>query len=153
LNRDEVIGGALMLLFGAVTAYFSLRMPVGTFRTAGSGLFPLGLGILLMGLSIVLLIKAGAQRKPVAEKKPSGELSQSAKQVILFTSAIALAILLFKELGYPLMSFLLLLALLRILGVRSWAYSLSLSLLTATGAYFLFVVWLQIPLPKGWIGL
>lgn len=142
-----------MLLFGAVTAYFSLRMPVGTFRAAGSGLFPLGLGILLMGLSIVLLIKAGAQRKPVAEKKPSDELSQSAKQVILFTSAIALAILLFKELGYPLMSFLLLLALLRILGVRSWAYSLSLSLLTATGAYFLFVVWLQIPLPKGWIGL
>ena len=142
-----------MLLFGAVTAYFSLRMPVGTFRAAGSGLFPLGLGILLMGLSIVLLIKAGAQRKPVAKKKPSDELSQSAKQVILFTSAIALAILLFKELGYPLMSFLLLLALLRILGVRSWAYSLSLSLLTATGAYFLFVVWLQIPLPKGWIGL
>jgi len=142
-----------MLLFGAVTAYFSMRMPVGTFRAAGSGLFPLGLGILLMGLSIVLLIKAGAQRKPVAEKKPSDELSQPTKQVILFTSAIALAILLFKELGYPLMSFLLLLALLRILGVRSWAYSLSLSLLTATGAYFLFVVWLQIPLPKGWIGL
>lgn len=153
MNRDEAIGGALMLLFGAVTAYFSLRMPVGTFRSAGSGLFPLGLGILLMGLSIVLLIKAGAQRKPAAEKKPSDELSQSAKQVILFTSAIALAILLFKELGYPLMSFLLLLALLRILGVRGWAYSLSLSLLTATGAYFLFVVWLQIPLPKGWIGL
>jgi hypothetical protein len=153
LNRDEAIGGALMLLFGAVTAYFSLRMPVGTFRSAGSGLFPLGLGILLMGLSIVLLIKAGAQRKPVAKKKPSDELSHSAKQVILFTSAIALAILLFKELGYPLMSFLLLLALLRILGVRSWAYSLSLSLLTATGVYFLFVVWLQIPLPKGWIGL
>jgi hypothetical protein len=153
LNRDEVIGGALLLLFGAVTAYFSLRMPVGTFRTAGSGLFPLGLGILLMGLSIVLLIKTGAQGKSVAKKKPSDERSQSAKQVILFTGTIALAILLFKELGYPLMSFLLLLALLRILGVRSWAYSLSLSLLTATGAYFLFVVWLQIPLPKGWIGL
>ncbi len=50
-------------------------------------------------------------------------------------------------------SFLLLLALLRILGVRRWAYSFSLSFLTTTGAYFLFVVWLQIPLPKGWIGL
>jgi len=153
LNREEVIGGALMLLFGAVTAYFSLRMPVGTFRAAGSGLFPLGLGLLLMGLSIVPLIKAGAQRKPAAEKKPFSEVSRSVKQVILFTSTIALAILLLKELGYPLVSFLLLLALLRVLGVRSWTYRLSLSLLTATGAYFLFVVWLQIPLPKGWIGL
>jgi uncharacterized membrane protein len=153
LKRDEVIGGTLIFLFGAMTVYFSLRMPIGTFRAAGSGLFPLGLGILLMGLSIVLLIKARVQRKPISEKKPHSEVSRSAKQIILFMGAIALATLLFKELGYPLVSFLLLLALLRILGVRHWAYNLSLSLLTATGAYFLFVLWLQIPLPKGWIGL
>jgi hypothetical protein len=153
LKRDEVIGGTLIFLFGAMTVYFSLRMPIGTFRAAGSGLFPLGLGILLMGLSIVLLIKARVQRKPISEKKPHSEVPRSAKQVILFMGAIALATLLFKELGYPLVSFLLLLALLRILGVRHWAYNLSLSLLTATGAYFLFVLWLQIPLPKGWIGL
>jgi putative tricarboxylic transport membrane protein len=153
LHKDEVIGGVLIFLFGAATAYFSLRMPIGTFRAAGSGLFPLGLGILLMSLSLVLLIKVYAQGKPRAEKKPRPEDPQSAKQVILFTGVIALATLFIKPLGYPLMSFLLLLALLRILGVRRWAYNLSLSLLTATGAYFLFVHWLQIPLPKGWIGL
>ncbi|MBP1738580.1 MAG: hypothetical protein H6Q48_873 [Deltaproteobacteria bacterium] len=153
MNRDELIGGTLIFLFGAVTAYLSLRMPVGTFRAAGSGLFPLGLGILLMGLSIVLLIKAYVQGKPIREKKPLSEVPRSVKQVILFMGAIALATLLFKQLGYPLMWFLLLFALLRILGVRRWAFNLSLSLLTATGAYFLFVLWLQIPLPKGWIGV
>jgi len=67
--------------------------------------------------------------------------------------AIVLATLLLKELGYPLVSFLLLLALLRILGVRRFVYKLTLSFLTATGTYVLFVLWLQIPLPKGWIGL
>jgi uncharacterized membrane protein len=128
-------------------------MPIGTFRAAGSGLFPLGLGILLMGLSTVLLIKACVHGKADSERKPHTEVPRSAKQVILFMGAIALATLLFKELGYPLVSFLLLFALLRILGVRRWAYNLSLSFLTATGAYFLFVLWLQIPLPKGWIGL
>jgi hypothetical protein len=153
LNRDEVIGGTLIFLFGAVTAYFSLRMPVGTFWAAGSGLFPLGLGILLMGLSIVLLAKAYVQRKPISEKKPRSEVPRSAKQIIFFVGAIVLATLFLEQLGYPLMSFLLLFSLLRILGVRRWAYNLSLSLLTATGAYFLFVLWLQIPLPKGWIGL
>jgi putative tricarboxylic transport membrane protein len=153
LNRDEAVGGILIFLFGAATAYFSLRIPLGTFRAAGSGLFPLGLGILLMGLSIVLLIKAYVQGRPIREKKPLSEVSRSVKQVVLFMGAIALATLLFKDLGYPLVSFLLLFALLRILGVRRWAYNLSLSLLTATGAYFLFVLWLQIPLPKGWIGL
>jgi hypothetical protein len=51
------------------------------------------------------------------------------------------------------MAFLLLLSLLRILGARRWTSTLSLSLLTAAGVYVLFVLWLQIPLPKGWVGL
>lgn len=142
-----------MFLFGAVTAYFSLRMPVGTFRAAGSGLFPLGLGILLMGLAMAFVIKSWVTNEPGEKKKGPEEGPRSTKQVILFTGTIALATFLFKELGYPLMFFLLLLALLRILGVRNWVQNLSLSLLTATGAYFLFVLWLKIPLPKGWIGL
>ena len=153
MNRDEAIGGILIFLFGAVTAYFSLRMPVGTFRAAGSGLFPLGLGILLMGLSMILVIKSWVPSQSVEEKKPRYEVPRSGKQVILFLGAIVLATFLFDRLGYPLVSFLLLIALLRALGVKRWAYNLSLSLLTATGAYILFVLWLQIPLPKGWIGL
>ncbi len=69
MNRDEAIGGILIFLFGAATAYFSANASIGTFRAAGSGLFPLGLGILLMGLSIVLLIKAYVQGKPIREKE------------------------------------------------------------------------------------
>ena len=153
MNRDEVIGGTLIFLFGTVTVYFSLQMPIGTFRAAGSGLFPLGLGVLLMGLSLVLLVTVYVRRQPVREKELPPGVPRSAKQVILFMGAIVLATLLFKELGYPLISFLLLFALLRVLGVRRWVYNLSLSFLTVTGAYVLFVLWLQIPLPKGWLGL
>ena len=142
-----------MFLFGGVTVFFSLRMPVGTFRAAGSGLFPLGLGILLMSLAMIFVIKSWVTKGPAEEKKRPAEGPHSPTQVVLFTGTIALATLLFKDLGYPLMFFLLLLALLRILGVRSWVHNLSLSFLTATGAYLLFVVWLKIPLPKGWIGL
>lgn len=153
MQRDEVIGGTLVFVFGAVTASLSLRMPIGTFRAAGSGLFPLGLGILLMGLSVVHLFKPRVRSRATGEKKTQGELPRSTKQVIFFMGATALATLLLKPLGYPLVSFLLLLALLRILGVKRFAFSLSLSFLTAAGAYALFVLWLQIPLPKGWIGL
>jgi hypothetical protein len=153
LDRKEIIGGALIFLFGAVTTYFSLKMPLGTFRAAGSGFFPLGLGILLMGLSAAFVALSWLRSKPLREKKPLSHIPGSTRQVLLFTGTIALATLLFKELGYPLMSLLLLLALLRILGVRRWTYSLPLSFLTAAGAYVLFVVWLQIPLPKGWIGV
>jgi hypothetical protein len=61
--------------------------------------------------------------------------------------------LFFNPLGYPLISFLLMVALLRILGTRRWTVNILLSLVTAAASYFLFVGWLQIPLPKGWIGI
>jgi hypothetical protein len=77
----------------------------------------------------------------------------SSKQLVLFFVTMVLITLLFNQLGYPLASFLLMLALLRILGVTRWRLSLPLSLITAVVCYFLFVQWLKIPLPKGWIGI
>ncbi len=45
VKRDETIGGIVLLLFGLVTVIFSLRMPIGIFRMAGTGLFPLCHGV------------------------------------------------------------------------------------------------------------
>jgi hypothetical protein len=73
--------------------------------------------------------------------------------LIFFFGAMILVTLFFSRLGFLLSSFLLMLALLRILGVKRWTFNLSLSFITAIVCYFLFVQWLKIPLPKGWIGL
>ena len=152
MNKDEVAGGILIFLFGAVTSYFSMRMPIGSFRAAGSGLFPLCLGILLMVLSgafvLGILQKEGGKREA-----KSSEATGSTRQVISFLGTIVLAILLFRYIGYPLMSFLLLLGLLRTLGMKKWAWNVLLSFVSAGVSYILFVQWLKIPLPKGWIGL
>jgi hypothetical protein len=56
-------------------------------------------------------------------------------------------------LGYPLISFLLMLGLLRILGIKRWGLNILISVVAAVGSYFLFVKWLDIPMPKGWIGI
>jgi hypothetical protein len=66
---------------------------------------------------------------------------------------MVLATAFLNKLGYPLTSFLLMMALLRSLGVKKWIFSLVLSLIIAGASYFLFVQWLKIPMPKGWIGL
>jgi putative tricarboxylic transport membrane protein len=153
LNRNETSGAIAIFLFGMLTIFFSLRMPIGTFRAAGSGMFPLCLGILLVVLSGIHLIRVHSQDEQPVEKKPQHGIPGSAKQVIFFIGAMALATLLFNPLGFPLMSFLLMLALLRILGMRRWSHAVSISIFSAAASYFLFVQWLQIPLPKGWIGL
>jgi hypothetical protein len=44
-------------------------------------------------------------------------------------------------------------ALLKILGMKGWAHNILLSFMTSVVSYFLFVQWLKIPLPKGWIGI
>jgi len=148
LNRDEVVPGIVILLFGAITTLFSLKMPIGTFRMAGTGMFPLCLGILLMILSGAFILRIFFQGKEEQVKKEASiESSESPIQLILFLGAMVLATLFFNQLGYPLTSFLLMVALLRILGIKRWGLNILISVVTAVGSYFLFVKWLDIPMP------
>jgi len=154
MKRDNVIEGVFIFLCGGITAMLSLQMPIGTFRMAGSGLFPLCLGIALMLLALLylanLLFEKDAMRQP---PKAAASLHGAVGQMLLFLGASALATLCLNFLGYPLTSFLLMLSLLAILGVRQPVLLVALPLLTAAGSYLLFVQFLRIPLPKGLIGL
>ena len=154
MNRDEMVVGIVIFIFGGISALLSLRMPIGTFRLGGPGLFPLCLGIILMILSGAFILKIFFQgQKGQVKKEASIESSESPIQLILFLGAMALATLFFNQLGYPLVSFLLMLGLLRILGMKRWGLNILISVVTAVGSYFLFVKWLDIPMPKGWIGI
>ena len=154
MKRDDLIGCGIVFLFGGITAILSLRMPMGTFRMAGSGLFPFCLGILLMGLSLLFLLnllfaKASTPQKPEIAAPPHS----ATKQMLKFLGASALAAAGLGILGYPLTSFLLMLLLLRILGIKRPVLLITLALVTAAASYLLFVQFLRIPLPKGLIGL
>ncbi len=153
MNKDEIIGGVVIFLFGAVTTLLSLGMPVGTFRKSGTGLFPLILGILLMFLSGLFLLRLFLKTRATPEKSSTGEIPGSSKQLVFFFGTMVLVTLLFNRLGYPLSSFLLMLALLKTLGMKRWSLNILLSLGTAAVCYFLFVQWLNIPMPKGLVGI
>ena len=144
----------LVFLFGGITMLLSLKLPLGTLRAPGSGFFPLLLGLILMGLAACHILQLSlATRKlatgPEGQRGPAG----SAQRVLLFMGAVGIATALLDPLGYLLVSFLLMLALLHLLGMRGWQVSLVIAVVTAGASYILFVRWLQIPLPVGWIGL
>jgi quinol-cytochrome oxidoreductase complex cytochrome b subunit len=138
MKRDELIGCGIVFLFGGTTAVLSLQMPMGTFRMAGAGLFPFCLGILLMVLSVLFLLNLlfGKKATPPTSE-PAAATPANTRQVLLFLVITAVATL----------------CLLWILGIRRPALLLGISLLTAAGAYLLFVLFLKIPLPKGLFGL
>jgi len=149
------MGGVILFLFGGLTTLLSLRMPIGTFRAAGTGLFPLLLGIILMILSGLFLLNLFLRKEKGAERKesPVEAIPGSIAPVLLFLGMMGLATLFFNSLGYPLVAFLLMVTLLKILGTKRWSVNILLSLATAAASYFLFVQWLKIPLPKGWLGI
>jgi len=154
LKQSDVLGAVVFCLFGLVTAILSLQMPIGTLRAAGSGLFPLCLGILLMALSVAFIMKVlwGAKEKE-KEQVCVPEEPGSPVVVVAFLVTIVLGTLLLKPLGYAIVSFLLMAALLRLLGFRRWILNLGLSLLTAAGSHAVFVYLLKIPLPEGVLGI
>jgi putative tricarboxylic transport membrane protein len=154
MKRDVMIEGCVLFLCGAVTAVLSLEMPIGAFRMAGSGLFPLCLGIALMLLALLYLATLLFQEDEKRQSPKTAVASPGAMgRMLLFLGASALATLCLNILGYPVTSFLFMMALLAILGVRQPVLLVSLPLLTAAGSYLVFIQFLRIPLPKGLIGL
>jgi hypothetical protein len=154
VSRNDVCGGFLMIIFGSLTTYLSLKMPIGTFRAAGPGLFPLCLGLLLMLLAVSFTLKIFMQNRQIHERqaatpKPGG----SAKPVIGFMAVIGAAAVLLEYLGYAPTAFLMVLALLQILESKKWHWNLLIALSSAAVSHFVFVWWLQIPFPQGWLGL
>jgi putative tricarboxylic transport membrane protein len=154
MKQIDIQGAVVFFLFGAITTTLSLQMPIGSLRAAGSGLFPLGLGILLMVLSSAVILKAlwpadeEKKEQVCAEEEPV-----SALQVVAYLAVIVVTTMLWRTLGYAIVSFLLMLGLLRTLGLKRWPLNLTISFFTAAGSYALFVYALKIPLPKGFLGI
>jgi putative tricarboxylic transport membrane protein len=154
LNRSDAVGGCVIFVFGAVTAYLSTRMPIGGFRVPGPGMFPLCLGLLLMVLSSVFAVGALLRDRRMGEEEARlPGTATSPKAVVGFMAAIAAATALLGVLGYAPTAFLLVLTLLRMSGVKSWRWNILIALPASIGSHFLFVQWLKIPFPHGWFGL
>ncbi|MCX8022010.1 MAG: tripartite tricarboxylate transporter TctB family protein [Syntrophorhabdaceae bacterium] len=154
MKKDELIAAIVLFIFGLITVILSLKMPIGNFRAAGSGLFPLCLGILLMLLVFIHEVKGLLAKKSLKEIKVTiYEAPAEVKNVVFFLIVIVLSVLLFSAIGYFLFAFLLMLFLVRILGDKRWVFNIILSLITAAASYVLFIHWLKIPLPKGILGM
>jgi putative tricarboxylic transport membrane protein len=154
VNRNDAVGGTLIFLFGALTVYFSLRMPLGTFRAAGPGLFPLYLGLLLVVLSSIFTLATVMRLR--RDRKWVGKTSEtpgSVKPVLGFMAVIVFAAVFLEHLGYAPTAFIVVMVLLQILGGRYWRRNLLISLAVGAVSHFLFVQWLQIPFPQGVLGL
>lgn len=134
--------------FGILVALTSYGLGLGTPNQPGTGLLPFSGGLIMILLSVIVYFQA--IRFGAEEEK---ELIQIGKRrTFLFIIILFLFALLFKKVGFFVTNFFFLIVLFQLLERRSWRASIFFSATTTLVTYLIFVVWLKVQLPKGFIG-
>jgi putative tricarboxylic transport membrane protein len=152
-----VVGVFLILLGGGITCG-SFSWKYKTSLGPGPAFFPFWIGLIiatmgaLMGaINTVSLIRGQGR----AQRVPSELLFKATelKNVAVTTGALVASVLFLKWLGFVVTIGLFSLFLLQIVGKWGWLKSILLSVITSVGLFWIFKVWLYIPLPLGLVGL
>ena len=152
MMKLDRIGGIFLLLVGLAVFLKCLTYPIGSFGSPGGGLFPLLASIILLILAGIITVKSFLT-KDLGETSPAPFFSSKKAFSRVLAGLISLLgfMYLLPIIGFGPSTFVFILFLSRFLGEYSYKMSLFFSLTTAVSAYYLFQVWLKIPMPVGMI--
>jgi hypothetical protein len=148
MKRDPIIG---IFLFGLALAVFlkSLTYPIGTLRKPGGGLFPLMASVLLMGLCALLTLQAFRGKElDKSSQFPFFPEKEAPRRILLGFAGLLGYRYLLPVIGFGPSTGVFIFFLSRFLGKYGWVVSIIFAALTAVAAYYLFQVWLKIPMPR-----
>jgi putative tricarboxylic transport membrane protein len=152
MRRPYQITGAVLLLLAVYVAIESLRLRYYTPLGPGPGFFPFWLAVILGALAVGMLLQASLGR---AEPMPPDFFAS--RTGYLKMGAVVLALVgttaLLEPLGFCLTTLAMYLLLLSALGRHSLIITALVSLGGSFGVYYVFMRWLQVPLPAGLFGL
>lgn len=148
--RDR-LSGLFWLGISVFICVESLESDIGTFHFPGPGFLPFWSGVALGILALILLTKTWLQRKEDGSLSELWKGKDWNKVIIILTSLLAYAILL-PRLGYLLATFGVMTILFNLKGKQGLLTQGAVALATVLVTYFVFSVWLGVPLPKGILG-
>jgi putative tricarboxylic transport membrane protein len=138
-----------MLLVAAAALHESTRLPFGTPRNPGPGFVPWWAGVTLAGLSLILVGQGFRARRGGGVGRNEDRDSAEWQRVVGLIVVLGLYVLALEPLGYPICTFLLVLAMLRPATLRAGVSAVGLAVIFSGASYVLFAVWLKVPLPPG----
>jgi putative tricarboxylic transport membrane protein len=152
MKYAHFISVTFWLAVGVVLFLWSLSYNIGTPTQPGPGFYPLGLGILLIFFSLILLGQ-GIRSFPTTKKVLPFSVSGGWKRVAYVVLVLLLLTFFFETIGYLSTFFLLIMLLMVGAGLRNWKRILLVAFFSALGVYLVFVLLLQQPLPRGFLGV
>lgn len=148
MNKNERYPSIVWTAAGLYFAFEGYQLGMGTFKNPGCGFLIFWAGIILAGLSLLLLIQTFFSVDPKKEKQEIWEGLQWHKGIYMMVSLVIYALVI-KWLGFILSSFGLILFLSKSTKSQKWAVALSFSAITIAVCYIVFVVLLEVQLPQG----
>jgi putative tricarboxylic transport membrane protein len=151
MKKKDQMSSLVWLLAAIYICLESFRLPIGSWRDPGPGLLPLGAGLFLGILSIIVFLQASLD----PSKEPGESLfpRKTWRKLIFCLVALLGYALTLEVLGFLVTTYIFLFLLFRFgIETQSWVISLGGSALASLLCYGIFEMWLKSQLPKGIIG-
>jgi hypothetical protein len=156
--KRECASSAVLLGIAAAYVAYGVRYPLDTLANPGPGVFPLAVGVFLVGLMAFQLLQSGARllcvrarAHPAAEPGPPPAAPRERRPWVMI-AVLAAYLLVVTPVGFYVSTLALAAACSKLMGTRGWLRPLALSAGLLLACYVLFSVWLKVPLPRGYLG-
>jgi putative tricarboxylic transport membrane protein len=150
--RKDFFSSLFWLFIGVGVCYGGYDLKIGKFHDPGSGFIFFWVGIIMMGLSLIILIQTIRLGPKVGEMKFLWS-DVRWKKIISVLLALFLYGYVFTYLGFILSTVLLLIFLFKAVEPQKWSIAIAGAILSALIGYGVFQLWLGSPLPKGLLNL
>jgi len=145
MKRWERIAAAILTLVGVAAAAIAYDLGLGDFQHPGPGFFPFWLSLILALVSFVyFLSQLGADSRRVLLWDQQTWVRPSLAAAVMFLYSLTMG-----WIGFFSATFLLFLAWLIFIEREKWLTVGMVSVLGTLSLYFIFTVFLKVPLPKG----
>ena len=142
-------------MLGLFLAFKSMRLSVWSKFGPDEGFFPLSVAIIIIGLSLTILVKSvlltqGPKKMGITEGQ--GKKGETIFRVSSYAVLMLVYGLLIERLGFLMTSALFIFPIVKIVERQNWKTTLLLGFISIVISYALFVYFLGVPLPRGFMG-
>ena len=159
--RKDITSSLVILLFGVGFLLYDLKYPLDQWANPGPGVFPLVIGAVLVVLAAWLLVQEarkpksqGAKENDLGSRKSITSLLQRSRaeaKPLFMIVVFIIYLLMVKWVGFFVSNFLFVIISSRLMGAKGWGKPVALSAGINLFCYFLFVAWIKLSFPRGFL--
>jgi putative tricarboxylic transport membrane protein len=160
-SRKEIESSLVLLLFGAIFLLYDLKYPLDQRANPGPGVFPLIVGAALVILAAWLLAQDARKPKAQAAKEndegtkksltPFLQRNRGEAKPLLMIAVFIVYLLMVRWVGFFISTFLFVIFSSKLMGAKGWRKPIALSAGINLFCYFLFVAWIKLSFPRGFL--